>query len=178
MDKDLIWLSLPVLAATALPAHAVQYLTLEQAQHALFPEASGFKDAKVLLGADQRAAIEKASKVRVRGAELAAWRAEAGGKLAGWLLVDEVYGKHEFITYAVALDATGAVRGIEIMDYRETHGGEVRNPAWRAQFTGKRAGAPLELDQDIKNISGATLSCKHIADGVRRLLATYEAVLK
>jgi Na+-translocating ferredoxin:NAD+ oxidoreductase RnfG subunit len=178
MRNDLIWLSLPALAATALPAHAVQYLTLEQAQHALFPEASGFKENRVLLTADQRNAIEKASQVRVRGTELPAWRVEAGGKPAGWFLLDEVYGKHEFITYAVALDATGAVRGIEIMDYRETHGSEVRNPKWRAQFTGKRAGAPLELDEDIKNISGATLSCKHIADGVRRLLATYEAVLK
>jgi Na+-translocating ferredoxin:NAD+ oxidoreductase RnfG subunit len=178
MRNDLIWLSLPALVATALPAHAVQYLNLEQAQHVLFPEADGFKDARVLLNDGQRKAIEKASDVRVRGADVAAWRVEAGGKLAGWFLLDEVYGKHEFITYAVALDATGAVRGIEIMDYRETHGGEVRNPKWRAQFTGKRAGAPLELDEDIKNISGATLSCKHIADGVRRLLATYEAVLK
>ena len=114
----------------------------------------------------------------MRGAELPAWRVEAGGKLAGWFLLDEVYGKHEFITYAVALDATGTVRGIEIMDYRETHGGEVRNAKWRAQFTGKRAGAPLRLDEDIQNISGATLSCKHIGDGVKRLLATYETVLK
>ena len=178
MRKDLIWLSVPALAAAALPAHAVQYLTLEQAQHALFPDAGSFTDARVLLSTEQRRAIEQTSKTRVRGAELAAWRVEAGGKLAGWFLVDEVYGKHEFITYAVALDATGAVRGIEIMDYRETHGGQVRNANWRAQFTGKRAGAPLELDQDIKNISGATLSCKHIADGVRRLLASYEAVLK
>lgn len=178
MRKDLIWLSAPALAAAALPAHAMQYFTLEQAQHALFPEAASFKESRVLLSAEQRAAIEKASKVRVRGAELNAWRAESGGKLLGWFLLDEVYGKHEFITYAVALDASGAVRGIEIMDYRETHGGEVRNPKWRAQFTGKRAGAPLELDEDIKNISGATLSSKHIADGVRRLLATYETVLK
>jgi Na+-translocating ferredoxin:NAD+ oxidoreductase RnfG subunit len=178
MHQNLIWLSLPALAAAALPAHAVQYLTVEQAQRALFPEAGGFKEARVLLSAEQRAAIERASKVRVRGAELAAWRAEAGGKPVGWFLLDEVYGKHEFITYAVALDASGAVRGIEILDYRETHGGEVRNPKWRAQFTGKRADAPLELDEDIRNISGATLSCKHIADGVRRLLTTYEAVLK
>lgn len=178
MRSQLTWLAVPALATAALPAHAVQYLTLEQAQHALFPEASSFKESRMLLSTEQRQAIEKASKTRVRGAELLAWRAETNGKPAGWFLLDEVYGKHEFITYAVALDASGAVRGIEIMDYRETHGGEVRNAKWRAQFSGKRAGAPLELDEDIKNISGATLSCKHIADGVRRLLASYEAVLK
>jgi Na+-transporting NADH:ubiquinone oxidoreductase subunit NqrC len=100
------------------------------------------------------------------------------GLLAGWVVQDEVYGKHEFITYAVALDASGAVRGVEILDYRETHGREVRNPNWRAQFNGKRHGAPLKLDEDIQNISGATLSCKHINEGVRRILALHAAVLK
>ena len=178
MHPDPVWISLPVLAAAALPAHAVQYLTIDQAQRALFPEASAFKEARVMLTAAQRQTIEHTAGVRVRNAALSAWRVDAGGKADGWFLVDEVYGKHEFITYAVGLDATGAVRGVEIMDYRETHGGEVRNPKWRAQFAGKRAGAPLALDEDVKNISGATLSCKHITDGVRRLLVTYETALR
>jgi hypothetical protein len=34
--------------------------------------------------------------------------------------VDEVVGKHEFITYAAGLNADGSVKQIEIMDYRET----------------------------------------------------------
>lgn len=178
MREPLFWLAVPVIAAAALPAHAVQYLTVEQAQHLLFPEATGFRPVRLILTAAQRAAIEQAARVRVRVPELHAWRVEGGGQPVGWFLLDEVYGKHEFITYAVALDATGAVRGIEILDYRETHGGQVRNAGWRAQFVGKRPGAPLELDQDIQNISGATLSCKHIAEGVRRLLATYEVALK
>ena len=49
--------------------------------------------------------------------------------------------------------------------------------AWRAQFVGKRADAPLKLGADIKNISGATLSSKHITDGVKRLLVTHALVL-
>jgi Na+-transporting NADH:ubiquinone oxidoreductase subunit NqrC len=102
----------------------------------------------------------------------------ANGKPAGWFVLDEVYGKHEFITYAVALDTTGAVRGVEILDYRETHGGQIVNPKWRAQFNGKRHGAALKLDDDIQNISGATLSCKHISEGVRRVLAIHEVALK
>ncbi len=116
--------------------------------------------------------------MRVRTAQVTAWHAKQGGKATGWFMLDEVYGKHEFITYAVAIGVDGAVKGVEILDYRETHGGEVKNPKWRAQFTGKKAGDTLKLDEDIKNISGATLSCKHLTDGVKRLLATYEAALK
>ena len=71
----------------------------------------------------------------------------------------------------------GAVRQLEILDYHESYGGEVHLPAWRHQFVGKQHGSPLQLNADIKNISGATLSCGHITDGVRRLLATYALVL-
>ena len=175
------WLLVPALifpAAAAMPAHAVQYLNVEQAQKILFPVAEQFEAQSFMLSAGLRSAIESASGVRVRSAEVKAWHAKQGGKSLGWFVVDEVYGKHEFITYAVAIGNDGAVQGVEILDYRETHGGEVQNPKWRAQFIGKKAGDTLKLDEDIKNISGATLSCKHIADGVKRILATYQAALK
>ena len=157
----------------AVPVHAVTYLTVEQAQEAIF---SGKKltSVDVTLTPEQRKAIAKASDVRVRILELKVWRVEGGG----WFILDEVIGKHEFITYAVGLTDDGAVKQIEVMDYRETYGGQVRDEKWRAQFTGKKHGAKLKLDDDIQNISGATLSSRHIADGVRRLLATYELVLK
>jgi len=175
------WWAVPAIivpAAIPAPAFAVQYLTLEQAQQTLFPEASRFVSQPVHLTPEQTRFVEKYARVRMRGTEQPVWRVEAAGQHVGWFVLDEVYGKHEFITYAVALDASGAVKGVEILDYRETHGGEVRQPAWRAQFTGKRYGASLQLGEEIKNISGATLSCKHISEGVRRVLALHQAALQ
>lgn len=164
------WLLAPAAALVASTSgYAVTYLTVEQAQAAIFPSVK-LTPANVMLSAAQRAAIEKKSGVRVRAAEVRAWRAGGGG----WFFVDEVLGKHEFITYALGLDATGAVRGIEILDYRETYGSEVRDPKWRQQFISKTSRSPLKLGADIKNISGATLSSRHIMDGVKRLLTTYE----
>ena len=175
------WLIVPAVCApllAAAPAFAVQYMTTEAAQKLMFPEATAFAAQPVKLDEAQKRMVEKAARVRMRYPEQPVWQAMAGGKPVGWFVLDEVYGKHEFITYAVALDMSGAVRGVEILDYRETHGREVRNPKWRAQFNGKTHGAPLRLDEDIQNISGATLSCKHISEGVRRVLAIHEAALK
>lgn len=175
------WLILPVACVplfAAAPAFAVQYMTAETAQKLMFPEATAFAAHPVRLDDAQKRVVEKAARVRMRDPEQPVWQAVANGKPLGWFVLDEVYGKHEFITYAVALDLSGSVRGVEILDYRETHGGEVRNPKWRAQFEGKRHGAPLKLDEDIRNISGATLSCKHISEGVRRVLAIHEVALK
>ncbi|WP_372696588.1 FMN-binding protein, partial [Immundisolibacter sp.] len=79
--------------------------------------------------------------------------------------------------YALAITSEGTVAGVEILEYRETHGYQVRQPRWRAQFLGKDADDAVKLGRDIQNISGATLSCRHLTDGVRRLLATHRAVL-
>jgi hypothetical protein len=167
-----------ILAAGHIPCCANTYLTVEQAQKVCFPGATEFVPATVKLTPAQMKAIEKDSGVRVRLNSQRVWRAQAGDKFLGWLIQDEVLGKHEFITWTLALNADGSVKQIEILDYRETYGYEIRNDKWRAQFYGKLHGAKLRLDDDIKNISGATLSCRHITDGVKRLLAFYDLALK
>lgn len=174
MRTNLHWLAVPALVAgAACPAWAVAYLSIEQAQQTIFPQARLHK-IEVTLTTQQRKAIEKASGVKVRALKLAVWQVKGGG----WFFVDEVIGKHEFITYAVGLNADGSVKQVEVMDYREHYGGEVRRPEWRGQFKDRKHGAKLKLDDDIKNISGATLSCRHLTEGVKRLLATHELVLK
>src|SRR5437870_9192876 len=173
MKSEFAFIALPVSALIAPSAFAVRYLTVDQAQQAIFPGKS-FTAAPVKLTSVQRKAIEQASGVRVLHDEQQVWRVSGGG----WFIVDEVVGKHDFITYAVGLNADGSVKQIEVMDYRETYGYEIRNEKWRAQFVNKTANSTLKLDDDIKNISGATLSCRHVTDGVKRLLAFYEIALK
>jgi Na+-translocating ferredoxin:NAD+ oxidoreductase RnfG subunit len=159
-------------AAIVAPAHATVYLTVEQAQQLLFPGAEFVADNRTITPEQERE-IERASGVSVRNRTLNLWRVSTGG----WFIVDQVIGRHDNIPYAIGLEADGAVRGIEILEYRESYGGQIREPLWRAQFIGKRQGAPLTLKRDIQNISGATLSCRHIADGVKRLLATHAFVI-
>lgn len=178
--SDLRWFTIlpAAIVAAAGPAHATTYLTVEAAQKLMFPAASAFVDRSVTFTPDQRRAIGRLSGVPVQQRSQAIWEARNGNTRFGWLIVDRVLGKHELITYAVALDPGGAVLSVEILDYRETYGGEIRDARWRHQFVGKRQGAALKLDGDIKNISGATLSCRHVTDGVKRLLATYDLLLK
>ena len=143
----------------------------------MFPGAK-FADRSITFSDAQRKAIAKASGTGDFGRTQHIWEARNGSGRVGWFILDRVIGKHEYITYAVALSPEGVVKRVEILEYRETYGGEVRNAAWRQQFVGKHFGSQLKLGADIKNISGATLSSRHITDGVRRLLATYELLLK
>lgn len=166
----------PLIAAATLPtsAFAVDYLSVEQAQRALFPQADHFDARPLNLDAAQLQTIEVRYGVKARSTRWRVWQASAGGKPLGWVVVDDVVGKFELISYAVALGADGAVQQVEILSYRESHGAEVRLPAWRKQFVGKTAKAPLQIGQDIDNISGATLSCTHVTDGVKRIVSVFD----
>lgn len=168
------WLPLaPIPVALALaPAYAVEYMNVAQAQATMFP---GVVLSPVLLKLPDavRDAMLDRSGVHEPFDEKGVWKASDGG----WFVIDKVVGKHEKITYAVALNANGSVRSIEVLSYNETYGYEVRNAEWRAQFVGKTAADAVQLGKDIRNISGATLSCKHITQGVKRVLALHDLVL-
>jgi Na+-translocating ferredoxin:NAD+ oxidoreductase RnfG subunit len=137
------------LVSLASSAHAVQYLTIPEAQKQAFPSATQF--------------------VEVEAGRI--WKAQAGGRVVGLFVFDRVIGKHLFIDYAVALDPGGRVHSVEVLQYRESYGGEVGSPSWLAQFVGKTSSSPLEVGKDIRNISGATLSSAHVTEGVKRVVA-------
>lgn len=158
---------LPV-ATIASPVFAMDYATVEETQARLFPDVA-FAPAPITLTEADRAALRDASGVREPFDPTRIWRGTDGSVV----VVDEVVGKHEKILYAVGIEPSGHVRGIEILNYRETYGGEVRDAAWRTQFVGRSSESPPVLGETIRNVSGATLSCKHVTDGVRRVLALY-----
>ena len=165
-------LATSVLAAAAVPttAFAVDYLSTEQAAKLMFPEADAFESRSLTLDAAQLQQLD-ASGVRARSANWSVQVARRGGATLGFVVTDAVIGKVELINYAVGIALDGSVRQVEILAYRESHGFEIRLPAWRRQFVGKSATAALHVGDDIANISGATLSCTHVTDGVRRIVA-------
>ena len=159
-----------------LPAanvYAEVYMSIDQAKERLWQGAS-MTPVEVVLTKEQMDTIEKASDVNVHRDHLKAWRTDAGG----WFIVDQVIGKHENIDIAFAFTEDGKVHGIEVLQYRETYGSEIRHPKYIAQFLGKDHTEHLKLDHQIKNLSGGTLSARHLTDGVNRLSQTWYHVLR
>ena len=162
-----------LLATSADVVYAETFLTVDQAKQLIWQDRS-LRRLKVTLSDEQVESIEDASDTIVRNKNLNVWRTLEGD----WFILDQVIGKHENIDVAVGLYADGSVKGIEILTYRETYGGQVRNPKWLAQFIGRTHKEHLKLDEQIRNISGATLSCRHITDGINRLTHTWQQVLQ
>jgi Na+-translocating ferredoxin:NAD+ oxidoreductase RnfG subunit len=154
-------------------AQAKIYVSSEQAQQILFPN-KVLSKSPIIITDDLQEKMRAASSIRHPFQGDRIWRSSDGG----WFVIDEVVGKHEMITYAVALNAKGSVLGIEVLEYVESYGYEVAEARWRKQFVGKTINDPIKLNQDIQNIGGATLSCKHLTDGVKRITVLYDLTLK
>lgn len=93
--------------------------------------------------------------------------------LLGYAAVGNVKGKDQPITYLVATDSTLRLKDIDILAYREPYGGEVAYEPWRRQFRGKSPTDPLEVNRQIRGISGATISVNAVTAGVRMQLARF-----
>lgn len=161
-----------LLLATALaaPVGGQTYYTEDQALRLAFPDADAID--KVVT----RTTPEQQERIKALGQKTAArvYTYHVGkrqGRVLGYAVIDDARGQYQPITYMLAVTPECAVSLVEILVYRESHGGEVRQPKFRAQFKGKTAADPVRLRSDIKNISGATISCRSIADGVRKNLA-------
>lgn len=147
-----ILLSPPVYAGPTV------YLTASQALKLLFADSS-----EVVL--EKKSANQKTWNFYI---------AKTGGKIDGYALIDNEIGKTEPITFITAITPDGHVKAVEIMVYRESHGGAVKEKGFVKQYKGKSAANPVRVGQDIKNVTGATLSSRAVTRGVKRALTLWE----
>jgi hypothetical protein len=77
------------------------------------------------------------------------------GRKSVWIL--EEIGKEEPITAGFVV-ADGRIEHVRVLVYRESRGGEVRQPLFLKQFGDARLAPGNRLDRDIDGIVGATLS--------------------
>ncbi len=157
-----------IVATATAPAQARVYMDVAAAQQMLFPGAT-FEVKHVTLDQFQFNAIIKDSNVNIYSRNVKAWKASTGG----WFVLDQVRGKDDWISYAIAISPEGKVKQVEILECLENYDG-ITQPNWRAQFYGKQHGSTFD---DIGMISGATLSSGQMLSGVKRILSTYALVL-
>ena len=153
------------IVVAAAPVKADNFLTVEQAQALLFPGAT-LTPADFTMSEHQVDQLINVTGSTVYRSKVRAWRASTGG----WFFIDQVPGRDDRVTYALALEPNGAVRGIEVLIGLAQYGA-VTTPEWRRHFHGRRHAKGA--GGDIPLVSGETLTTAHVGDGINRLLATY-----
>ncbi|MDB5820058.1 MAG: FMN-binding protein [Rhizobacter sp.] len=170
MRFSLVAPAVVIASSASSSAFAVDYLTADQAARLMFATADSFDASPVVLTIEQQALLEAQGMKRWPKTVQARTARRAGATL-GHVVTDSVIGRSELIDYAVGLSLDGKITQVEILSYRESHGAEIRLSSWRRQFVGREASASMRVGEEIANISGATLSCTHVTDGIHRIVA-------
>ena len=91
-----------------------------------------------------------------RGLRIRYWTV---GDRSAWVL-NEI-GKERPITMGILIDGD-EIKNVEILEYRESRGGEVRHSFFTAQFLGLSLTDDKQLSGRVDGISGATLSVRAV----------------
>lgn len=168
------------LAWLLLPArlHGQEVLLApQQALKEIFPEVARTVEDRRALSPAVRTRLERDLGRRIDDDTLVVLRVyDAAGELRGYAVQSEEIGKYRPITFMVGVTPAMAVRDVAVLVYRESRGGDVRRERFLRQYRGKRARDPIDVNRDIINISGATISVRSMNAGVKRVLAEVSAL--
>ena len=164
-----------VFALAGAPASAVQvYHTDQEALALAFPDATRIGRRTMVLDEAARAKIAEKLGYATRDRVVVVQEAFRGDALLGRALVLEEIGKTLPFRFLVAVSPEGRVEQVLLLNYREPRGQEIEREAFRAQYQGKGIEDPIRRGQDIRNVTGATISVDSLSRGVRRALVLVE----
>jgi FAD:protein FMN transferase len=170
-----------ILASTAIlgsavPAAAETYLTEAQALAAILGENAILRREDRALDDALRAKLEHETNVKFPERTYTFFISGQPGQPQKFAIVMDEIGKTEPITFMVGINDQGKVTEVVIMAFRENRGWEVKEKRFLNQFKGKTVHSPIRVEEDIINYTGATLSSKAVARGVKRALALVNAL--
>ena len=142
--------------------------------------------AKVFAGADslwteewaptpqERSELETRLGWAVTAGSFTVHRGGKDGQEQGYALIMEEQGRFKPITFIVKLGTDLRVEMVLVMVYRESRGDGVKRQRFLKQFRNKDGSDHLRLNRDIVAVSGATMSSRALATGVKKALAILE----
>lgn len=162
----------------AIPTAQAQtvYLKPAEALKQIFRASGEVVSDRKTLTSEQKACAEKILGTKIQKTEWNFQVARSGPRIDGYAVIDNEIGKTEPITFLTAMTPEGRVKEVEILVYREPIGSEVHEKKYLKQYKGKSAMDPLKVGGDIANMSGATMSARSVALGVKRALAVWSCV--
>ena len=150
------------------------YFTQEEALAKVFAKADTLWTEEWSPTPQERTKLENRLAWRIEEETFVIHRARQGGQDLGYAMIIQEQGRFKPITFIVKLSATGRVDMVLVMVYRESRGDGVKRQRFLKQFRGKDSSDHLRLNRDIVGVSGATMSSRALAIGVKKELGIVE----
>ncbi len=152
----------------------VIYFTEKEAVELILKDSATTRKETRLLTPAQKSCVEERIGWKFPETSFDFFIGETGDTLDKYAVIQNTIGKYRPMTYIVGIDSNIKVSGVEMLVYRESRGAEVRKARFTYQYIGRSSSAPLRLNRDVMNISGATMSVRSLSAGVKRALVLTE----
>lgn len=170
---SLAWPGLLSLLPAAVGTSEV-FLTREQALKRAFPEAHSFLEMRHVLSKSEKKQLQKRLHRRLPERGYLAYLArDAQGNPIGLAIVTAEVGKTEPFFLLLAIDLEGAILDIELLEYREPRGDEIRRRSYLDRYEDVNMSNVRKKLNRIPVIPGATLSCNAVKRAVRKTLVLH-----
>ncbi|KKL85688.1 hypothetical protein LCGC14_1952240 [marine sediment metagenome] len=93
----------------------------------------------------------------------------------GYLVDEYVVSRSGPFKIRVIMDSEFHVRRVTVLEYPGKRGWEVQRRSFTRQFDGKGPDDPIRVGQDVDAVTGATISSRATAEGVRRAIRVARA---
>lgn len=166
----------PAFAEEAPEYYEQIYLTEKQALDTTLLDLKVEKK-EITLTPDQKKTIQKRLKRKIKEDSFTFYIGKKDGKDSKYAIILDEQGKHFPMTFIVSLDPKASVEQVAVMVYREKRGDAVKRKRFLNQFKNKSSKDPIEVDNDIVHLTGATISSWSMAAGVKKAVVLTEELL-
>ena len=166
-----------IVIASTISLVGEEYLSREEALKLAFPNADSFKIHRMIATKDQRAQLSEKLNVRLPSRFFKYYKVERNGELIGRAIAEEADGKYHPFEYLLSVDKDNKIRTVEVMNYHEKYGFEVKQETFTKQFKGLNVSNMKKTAKDIRIISGATISCRSLIESVKRQLVYLDVMV-
>jgi len=161
-----------VLLIGVTTAAARVYLTQADALAIAFPAPHDVERRTIYLDAAQVERTAALAGGPVDSRVVPCYIGRMNGRIAGYAYFDTHLVRTLPETVMIVVDPGGSIRRIDILSFEEPPD-YLPGERWLQQFPGRELGPGLALNQQIRAVTGATLSSRAITQAVRRTLAIH-----
>jgi len=170
-------IALALVQSFAGEASAKVFVSQQQALAEAFPDATRIERKTLLIRKLDAERIRAMTGRELESKVVVIHSAYRDDELIGYAHIDVHNVRTKPEAFMVVLTPLGLVRSVRILAFHEPLD-YLPTRRWYDQFEGKSKEAALRVGHDVHGVVGATLSARAAADGVRRMLAYWEVLLR
>jgi FMN-binding domain len=164
------------LFAVATPVISGIFYSKNEAMELAFGKGAQVEPQSLFPDEQQTASIEQQAKVKLASGMLTFYVGKQQDKILGYAAIETITVRTKPETLMILLTPEGELRNVTTLAFHEPP--EYQPPdRWFEQLY-KKPLAELEFNKAVDGIAGATLSTRADLDSVRKVLATYQVMIK